>query len=128
RRLLESSVTTGKPPGSRSSSSGPARVLAREPSLARRGEAPETRNGPQTCGASSPGKGGSFAAMSSIARTAATGGALDPDFLAWQTSLPVDRRLLEVDVAGSVAHVEGLVAGGLVTREEGDTLQAALRS
>src|SRR5690606_5325882 len=31
-------------------------------------------------------------------------------------------------VAGSVAHVEGLVAGGLVTREEGDTLQAALRS
>jgi argininosuccinate lyase len=65
--------------------------------------------------------------MSSIARTAATGGALDPDFLAWQTSLPIDRRLLEVDVAGSVAHVEGLVAGGLVTREEGDTLQAALR-
>jgi argininosuccinate lyase len=66
--------------------------------------------------------------MSSIARTAATGGALDPEFLAWQTSLPSDRRLLEVDVAGSVAHVEGLVAGGLVTREEGDTLQAALRS
>src|SRR5690606_440526 len=67
-------------------------------------------------------------AMSSIARTAATGGALDPEFLAWQTSLPVDRRLLEVDVAGSVAHVEGLVAGGLLSREEGDTLQAALRS
>lgn len=66
--------------------------------------------------------------MSSIARTAATGGALDPEFLAWQTSLPVDRRLLEVDVAGSVAHVEGLVAGGLLSREEGDTLQAALRS
>lgn len=66
--------------------------------------------------------------MSSIARTDATGGALDPKFLEWQTSLPVDRRLLEVDVAGSVAHVEGLVAGGLVTREEGDTLQAALRS
>ncbi|NVB40020.1 argininosuccinate lyase [Pseudenhygromyxa sp. WMMC2535] len=66
--------------------------------------------------------------MSSIARTEATGGALDPDFLAWQTSLPVDRRLLAVDVAGSVAHVEGLVAGGLLTREEGDTLQAALRS
>ncbi|MFO7563954.1 MAG: argininosuccinate lyase [Enhygromyxa sp.] len=66
--------------------------------------------------------------MSSIARTAATGGALDPEFLAWQTSLPVDRRLLEVDVAGSVAHVEGLVAGGLLTREEADTLQAALRS
>jgi argininosuccinate lyase len=64
--------------------------------------------------------------MSSIARTDATGGALDPAFLAWQTSLPVDRRLLDVDVRGSIAHVEGLVAGGLLTREEGDTLQAAL--
>ena len=64
----------------------------------------------------------------SIARTAATGGALDPDFLAWQTSLPVDRRLLAVDVRGSVAHVEGLVAGGLLTRDEGDALQAALRA
>ena len=66
--------------------------------------------------------------MSSIARTQATGGALDPKFLEWQTSLPIDRRLLEQDVAGSVAHVEGLVAGGLVTREEGDELQAALMS
>ncbi len=66
--------------------------------------------------------------MSSIARTDATGGALDPEFLAWQTSLPVDRRLLQVDIEGSVAHVEGLVAGELLTREEGDTLQAALRS
>lgn len=66
--------------------------------------------------------------MSSIARTDATGGALDPSFLAWQTSLPVDRRLLEVDVRGSMAHVEGLVAGGLLTREEGDVLQAALAS
>lgn len=66
--------------------------------------------------------------MSSIARTEATGGTLDPEFLAWQTSLPIDRRLLGVDVAGSVAHVEGLVAGGLVTREEGDELQAALQS
>ena len=66
--------------------------------------------------------------MSSIARTDATGGALDPTFLAWQTSLPVDRRLLEVDVRGSIAHVEGLVFGGLLEREEGDVLQAALAS
>ena len=64
----------------------------------------------------------------SIARTAATGGALDPDFLAWQTSLPVDRRLLGVDVRGSVAHVEGLVAGGLLNRAEGDALQAGLNA
>ncbi len=66
--------------------------------------------------------------MSSIARTDATGGALDPEFLAWQTSLPVDRRLLKVDVRGSIAHVEALVAAGLLTRSEGDTLQAALAS
>ena len=38
----------------------------------------------------------------SIARTAATGGDLDPEFLQWQTSLPYDHRLLAVDVAGSV--------------------------
>jgi argininosuccinate lyase len=66
--------------------------------------------------------------MSSIARTQATGGSLDPEFLAWQSSLPIDRRLLDVDVAGSIAHVEGLVAGALLTREEGDELQAALAS
>ncbi len=66
--------------------------------------------------------------MSSIARTAATGGALDPEFLAWSTSLPVDRRLLEVDCRGSIAHVQGLVAGGLLTADEGKTLTDALRS
>lgn len=66
--------------------------------------------------------------MASIARTAATGGELDPDFLRWSTSLPVDRRLLEVDCRGSAAHVQGLVAAGLVTAEEGQRLQAALQS
>jgi argininosuccinate lyase len=66
--------------------------------------------------------------MASIARTAATGGDLDPEFLAWSTSLPVDIRLLEVDCRGSVAHVEGLIAGGLVSAAEGKLLQDALRS
>lgn len=64
----------------------------------------------------------------SIARTAATGGALDPEFLAWSTSLPIDRRLLEEDCRGSVAHVQGLRAGGLLTDAEADTLIAALES
>lgn len=63
-----------------------------------------------------------------IARTAATGGGLDPAFLAWQTSLPIDRRLLEVDVRGSIAHVETLVAAELITAEEGTALTDALRS
>ncbi|MGB1701411.1 MAG: hypothetical protein ACPHRO_15750, partial [Nannocystaceae bacterium] len=62
----------------------------------------------------------------SIARTAATGGSLDPDFLRWQTSLPVDQRLLEVDIAGSIAHVQGLVAASLLTDDEGDALVAGL--
>jgi len=66
--------------------------------------------------------------MSSIARTAATGGDLDPDFLEWSTSLPVDCRLLEVDCRGSVAHVLGLKAAGLVTADEARTLTEALES
>jgi argininosuccinate lyase len=64
----------------------------------------------------------------SIARTAATGGALDPDFLEWSTSLPIDARLLEEDCRGSVAHVEGLRAGGLLTDDEAETLIGALKS
>lgn len=64
----------------------------------------------------------------SIARTAATGGDLDPDFLQWSTSLPVDRRLLEVDCRGSVAHVRGLEAAGLVSADEAATLIGALEA
>jgi len=64
--------------------------------------------------------------MASIARTAATGGDLDPEFLAWSTSLPVDRRLLEVDCRGSVAHVRGLQAANLLTADEASRLIAAL--
>ncbi|MBL4683781.1 MAG: argininosuccinate lyase [Nannocystaceae bacterium] len=63
---------------------------------------------------------------SSIARTAATGGSLDPDFLAWSTSLPVDRRLLEVDCRGSIAHVKGLLAAGFLNAEEATRLTDAL--
>ncbi len=66
--------------------------------------------------------------MSSIARTAATGGDLDPDFLEWSTSLPVDCRLLEVDCRGSVAHVAGLKAAGLVSADEARILTDALQS
>lgn len=66
--------------------------------------------------------------MASIARTAATGGDLDPEFLAWSTSLPVDRRLLEVDCRGSVAHVRGLAAAKLLTAEEASRLITALES
>lgn len=64
--------------------------------------------------------------MTAIARTAATGGTLDPDFLRWQTSLPIDIRLLKVDCRGSVAHVRGQLAAGLLSENEAETLVAAL--
>jgi argininosuccinate lyase len=66
--------------------------------------------------------------MTSIARTAATGGALHPDFLRWSTSLPVDRRLLAVDCQGSIAHVRGLEHAGLLQPEEAARLVEALQS
>lgn len=64
--------------------------------------------------------------MTRIARTAATGGDLDPEFLAWSSSFSIDRRLLEQDCRGSVAHVEGLRVAGLLTTQEADALVAAL--
>ncbi len=66
--------------------------------------------------------------MTAIARTAATGGALDPRFLRWQTSLPIDRRLLSVDCQGSIAHVEGQRRAGLLSDEEARVLTSALES
>lgn len=63
---------------------------------------------------------------SSIARTEATGGALDPEFLRWSTSLPVDRRLLAVDCRGSIAHVAALRAADLLTEQEAEQLTGAL--
>jgi argininosuccinate lyase len=64
--------------------------------------------------------------VASIARTAATGGDLDAEFLAWSTSLPVDRRLLEVDCEGSIAHVAGLLVAGLLVPDEAQQLTDAL--
>jgi len=63
-----------------------------------------------------------------IARTAATGGDLDPDFLAWSSSFPIDRRLLPQDCEGSIAHVQGLCRAGLLSADEADVLVAALRT
>ncbi len=40
------------------------------------------------------------------------------ELLAYTVSLPFDRRLAEVDIAGSRAHVRGLGRGGLLTAEE----------
>jgi argininosuccinate lyase len=66
--------------------------------------------------------------VASIARTAATGGDLDPEFLRWSSSYLVDRRLLAIDCRGSIAHVEGLRACGLLSEAEAASLVAALRA
>jgi argininosuccinate lyase len=46
--------------------------------------------------------------------------------MAFTASLDVDRRLWRDDIAGSRAHVRGLVAVGLIDRAEGDAVLAAL--
>ena len=46
--------------------------------------------------------------------------------LAYTVSLPFDRRLAEVDIAGSRAHVRGLARGGLLSQDEEGAVLAAL--
>jgi argininosuccinate lyase len=50
------------------------------------------------------------------------------EMAAFTSSLPFDRELWRVDVAGSVAHVAGLEGVGVVTGVEATTLRAALRA
>jgi argininosuccinate lyase len=66
--------------------------------------------------------------VTKIARTAATGGELDPAFVAWSSSYRFDRRLLAHDCRGSIAHVEGLARAGLLAPEEARALVDALAS
>jgi argininosuccinate lyase len=50
-----------------------------------------------------------------------------PDEALWNLTVShADRRLLAVDVQGSIAHVAGLVKAGLLTGEEGTTLTGGL--
>ena len=48
------------------------------------------------------------------------------ELLVYTVSLPFDRRLAEVDIAGSRAHVRGLARAGLLTAEEAATVLGAL--
>lgn len=51
-----------------------------------------------------------------------------PDRTTWQFTVSrADRRLLQVDVEGSMAHVAGLAAAGLLTKVEEGLLAGALR-
>jgi argininosuccinate lyase len=49
-----------------------------------------------------------------------------PELLAFSESLSFDRRLASDDIAGSRAHVRGLIRAGILTPEEGTTVLAAL--
>jgi argininosuccinate lyase len=48
------------------------------------------------------------------------------ELLAYTVSLPFDRRLAAVDLAGSRAHVRGLLRGGILTDEEAEAVLEAL--
>jgi argininosuccinate lyase len=48
------------------------------------------------------------------------------ELLTYTVSLPYDSRLAADDIAGSRAHVRGLVAAGIVSETDGPILQAAL--
>jgi argininosuccinate lyase len=48
------------------------------------------------------------------------------ELLAYTVSLPFDRRLAAVDLAGSRAHVRGLLRGGILTDEETEAVLTAL--
>ena len=53
--------------------------------------------------------------------------ALDPTAAALNASVEFDRRLLDHDVAGSIAHAEMLATRGLITPEDRDAITAGLR-
>jgi argininosuccinate lyase/argininosuccinate synthase len=49
-----------------------------------------------------------------------------PELMAFSESLSFDRRLWADDIAGSQAHVAGLLAAGLLSTQDADALRAAL--
>jgi argininosuccinate lyase len=53
-------------------------------------------------------------------------GATDPRFAEFNQSFCFDRRLFEVDVRASIAHCEGLAAGGVLTANDSKQISSAL--
>ena len=65
--------------------------------------------------------------MSNIARTSATGeGGMNPELLAWSSSLAFDRQMVREDLLGSMAHVTMLARAGLVPTDDAKKLRDAL--
>lgn len=59
---------------------------------------------------------------------ARTGGGLHPDLLAYSQTIDEDKPFVVHDLAGSSAHVLGLVKAGLLTKTEAKSLLEGLRS
>ncbi len=55
-------------------------------------------------------------------------GEADPSFASFNSSLGFDRRLIEADVRGSVAHCNGLEAAGVLTPDEAERIREGLRT
>jgi argininosuccinate lyase len=53
-------------------------------------------------------------------------GEADPSFAQFNRSFGFDRRLFEVDVRASIAHCEGLAAGGVLSAKDTEQIKAAL--
>ena len=52
---------------------------------------------------------------------------LDPEALAFSSSIDIDRRLYREDIAGSIAHAKGLVEAHVITGVESKKIVAGLR-
>src|SRR5215472_16537235 len=61
-----------------------------------------------------------------IARTSATGGAMDPELLAWSSSFEDDRMLLREDLLGSAAHATMLGRAEIIEVGDARVLRAEL--
>jgi argininosuccinate lyase len=53
---------------------------------------------------------------------------VDPSFAEFNNSFTFDRRLFEVDVRGSVAHCNALLAAGVLSGDEADKIKVALET
>jgi len=53
---------------------------------------------------------------------------VDPSFAEFNNSFTFDRRLFAVDVRGSVAHCNGLLAAGVLSGDEADKIKVALET
>ncbi len=60
------------------------------------------------------------------ARSSRFSGALAPEAAALNSSIDFDKRLLEVDVAGSTAHAQMLAAQGIISTEDAEAIESGL--